>query len=871
MSLSRTLRRLAGSGSPDRGAPSGSPDPAVGEPPVPSPDPDPRARPAGATDSVFYESFFGAGMLCNPEAIFEALLDAPDQQHLTHVWALEDESQLGRARAEFAADPRVRFVRSGSPEYGQAMEQARYLVNNSPFPASVRKRPDQTYLNTWHGTPLKHMGFDEPNGRTSARNTLRNFLSADFLLSSSPYMTERMYLDGYRLRDLYSGTIIETGTPRIDRQFVSAAQVAAEREQLIEAGVRLDPDRKLVLYAPTWKGSSFRSPLNEATLLAQRVRALNDRLDSAGIQVLLKVHQSSYAAAQREKALQGVLVPNDRPTNRLLGLVEGLVTDYSSILFDFLATGRPLFFLTPDFDHYVATRGVYLNPAEWPGPRFDRTDDLASSVIDALGGEGSVGSGADPRTVEARQRFCPREDGGATERVLDLVFRGAGAATDIRPARTTGTPAALLSVGSMSQPAQLRSAVARSASLRDDGFDLTVYSTLRGQQFENVAASFPPEVRVTGRVGQLETDEETAAAVEQALRDGAAGLDEGDRESVELVFGNEWSRCFGNTRFQRVIDFDGTDPLNARLLGMAPAPQRWLWLRTDFGAWRDDFQRRGNSDEPNPAALLSAMTAYTELVAESVTTAQVNEEVLAAWVPGAECTVVPSSADPAAVVRAASGPLASAGAGFEFDGGDAVAVLDSLVRQVGLDVVGAELQRRQLLATYSLPAPDHCTFVTHGDLSPGKDHRLLLRAFAQVHRANPDSQLVIIGHGRLERWIAKLIHNYELDGAVRLLTDVTIDSAPLVQACDCFVLSSAYDALPLEAVEASSLGLKIISVEYAGSDDLLRLARVSLVARDVKSLADAMLSAAQTTRVRHQKLTGSAAGPVASTAGSRTR
>ena len=129
--------------------------------------------------NILYESFSGNGMLCNPEAIFQAILDAPDLGHLTHIWALSDLRLYNSTVQKYADRPNVRFVRYGSSDYYRALATSEFLVNNATFPPAFSKRPGQVYLNTWHGTPLKRMGYDIEDGALATANIIRNFAAAD--------------------------------------------------------------------------------------------------------------------------------------------------------------------------------------------------------------------------------------------------------------------------------------------------------------------------------------------------------------------------------------------------------------------------------------------------------------------------------------------------------------------------------------------------------------------------------------------------------------------------------------------------------------------------------------------------------------------
>ena len=248
--------------------------------------------------TVLYESFSGNGALCNPEALFRYLLDAPDMADLRHVWALDELEKHQPLLDEFAGHPRVSFVQQHSAEYFEALATSAYLFNNATFGSEFVKRPDQVYVNTWHGVPLKHMGYDVAEGGAGSRNILRNFVAADYLLSANAFMTDTMYREAFRLQGIYRGTIIEEGHPRTDHQHAAEAQPGPVLEDLAAAGLDLR-GRSVILYAPTWKGASFHDPQVNANQLVAVATRLQKRVDSDRYVVLLKVHQSIHDAMRR--------------------------------------------------------------------------------------------------------------------------------------------------------------------------------------------------------------------------------------------------------------------------------------------------------------------------------------------------------------------------------------------------------------------------------------------------------------------------------------------------------------------------------------------------------------------------------------------
>src|SRR5690625_3036503 len=438
-----------------------------------------RSRPV-EPGTVLYESFFGNGMVCNPEAIFRALLAAPDMGHLSHVWVLRDLNEFPATVAEFDGDPRVTFVKYRSPAYFRALATSQYLVNNSTFPPEFAKRPGQVYLNTWHGTPLKKMGYEMPGGGggADARNVTRNFVNADYLLSSNEFMTTGMYETSYRLRGVYQGTIVQEGYPRIDRQFLDDTGRRRELDRLRARGLDIPEGHQVLLYAPTWRGESFQKPTDDAAQLLTRLRRLRAQLATDRWPVLVKPHQSVAQFADQYPELRTSLVPNDIPANLVLGVTDALLTDYSSIFYDFLATGGPVMFYIPDLDEYTGDRGLYVEPDEWPGPV---TDDIATvgGWVNALGSGGTddiTVSHADQYSVAAKT-YCPVDDGKASHRVIDVVFRGRTDGYNLRTDFSDDRESILFYLGGMKSNGITASALNLLRAIDHDKYDVSVFYT----------------------------------------------------------------------------------------------------------------------------------------------------------------------------------------------------------------------------------------------------------------------------------------------------------------------------------------------------------------------------------------------------------
>lgn len=331
-------------------------------------------------DAVLCEAYEGTSTGCNPGAVAEYLLAHTD---LPVVWALREPVAFD--------DDRVRSVRYRSASYYRALASTRYLVNNVTFPPLFDKRDDQVYLNTWHGTPLKRMGRDVDAPFSQIANTIANFEAADTLLSGSRYMTEVMYRGAYGVS---AGNVAELGTPRMDVQFAP------------------HPRPDLVLYAPTWQEASYTQAVDDLADVAVRMAAIAEAT-ADGLRPVLRVHGKLARQAAADPRLAPFLAPPSVATNELLTRCHTLVTDFSSVAFDHLATGSRLLFYTP----MAYARGVYLEDRELPGPRTADMDTLQGWLA------GEAPPGGVP-VAEARARFCPHEDGKATARTVQRLLGG---------------------------------------------------------------------------------------------------------------------------------------------------------------------------------------------------------------------------------------------------------------------------------------------------------------------------------------------------------------------------------------------------------------------------------------------------------------
>ncbi|WP_055566292.1 bifunctional glycosyltransferase/CDP-glycerol:glycerophosphate glycerophosphotransferase [Streptomyces atriruber] len=351
-----------------------------------------------------FSSYWGRGYGCNPGALEAAMRELVPG--VSTAW-------IAHPRHHHTIPSGTRRLRPGTAAYWTALARSKYLVNNVNFDRRLVKRPQQVLVQTQHGTPLKHMGLDLQERPAAARSTdfaalLRNVDKWDYVLSSNRHSTlvwERVFPAGY--------TTLEYGYPRNDRfQRATSAEVARLRECL-----GIPHGAVAVLYAPTHR--DYRRSQLRALDLERMLHALGPRFV-----ILTRAHHFYGAplACGGEQPSGRLIDVSDHPSVESLCLAsDALVTDYSSLMFDYANLDRPIVLHADDWEAYEAARGTYFDVRAFPPGAVARSEDELTDIF-------ATGHWAGSRSAQLRrafrERFCGYDDGRAAERVVRHVVLG---------------------------------------------------------------------------------------------------------------------------------------------------------------------------------------------------------------------------------------------------------------------------------------------------------------------------------------------------------------------------------------------------------------------------------------------------------------
>ena len=361
---------------------------------------------------VIFESFLGKQYSDNPRAIYEYMRENyPDYKM---YWSADRSSMSKFSRVAVPA------IRRFSIKWLFLMNRAKYWITNSRLPLWIPKPKKTIYVQTWHGTPLKRLAADMDEVHMPGTNTAQykaNFLKEagkwDYLVSPNDYSSEI-----FKRAFGFEKALIESGYPRND--FL----INANNKEII-AGIKkrckLPQSKKIILYAPTWRDNQFYSRGRYKFDIQMDLDRMKAELGEEYI-IVLRLH---YLIAENLNlsGYEGFVydLSEHEDIRELYLIADMLITDYSSVFFDYANLERPMLFYVYDIEDYRDNlRGFYFDFEEKaPGPLVKNTNELISEIqyIDKHGFK-------PPAEVEAfYNKFCYLEDGHASERVVREVFK----------------------------------------------------------------------------------------------------------------------------------------------------------------------------------------------------------------------------------------------------------------------------------------------------------------------------------------------------------------------------------------------------------------------------------------------------------------
>ncbi len=356
---------------------------------------------------VFCESFFGKNYSDSPKYIYEYMAKNYPGRY-KFIWVIDKRN----TKIPF---PHTR-VKRFSIRYSYYLARSKYYIFNGRQPEWVKKRKENVFLQTWHGTPLKRLVFDLNNISSERqqykKQTFRQSRAWDYLIAANQYSS-----DIFRRCFKFNKTMLEVGYPRND---ILHANNREELARDIRRKLKIPEGKKVILYAPTWRDDEIYTRGKYKFELKLDLQLLREKLGREYV-ILLRTHY--FIADSIDQMCYTDFTYNLSKYDDIseLYLISSiLITDYSSVFFDYANLKRPMLFFTYDLDKYRdILRGFYIDiEEELPGPLLFTTEEIITAVnhIDRLRQE------YEPKYRAFYEKYCSWEDGRASERVAEEVF-----------------------------------------------------------------------------------------------------------------------------------------------------------------------------------------------------------------------------------------------------------------------------------------------------------------------------------------------------------------------------------------------------------------------------------------------------------------
>ena len=712
--------------------------------------------------AIFLESQHGKEFSGNIYYILKYLALSPEYSNYTLYLSAWGESKNSAYRKALCKEgiQGVHVVTVATKEYYKAVATAKFLINDNTFLPFFQKREGQIYLNTWHGTPLKTLGKSISNEAHSIGNTQKNFLSADYILFPNEHTKDKIIND-YMLENISKNHFIMGGYPR-NTVFFDETRIQDIKQKY--AG------KTIYAYLPTFRGTpqNVGSDKNDIYLKYYLFELDKELTDNEILFVNLHPIAKKNVDFKNYRHIRPF--PKAYETYEFLSIADVLITDYSSVFFDYACTRKKIVLFQYDYQEYFSDRGVYIDPMSLPFP-------VVSNIPDLLGELRSEKKYSDDAFFET---FCKFENRYATRDICDFLILGKRRELIVRDIPNNEKENVLIYCGNLGQ----------------NGITTSLFSLLANidRTERNYIVNFITEKTAPNRRKLLELPEGVAFYAVT----GDANLTIFDR-GVRRLFRRkilhagqymklqrrrvsaEFKRNYGCLRLNHVIQYNGYET-DVILELSTFEKNKIIYVHSDMVK---EMQVRKNQRKD---VLAYAYNAYDHV---AVVSEDIKESTVA--ISGKE--------DNISIVRNF----------FDYrnvqENSNRVMTLDS-----NTQATVSEEELRNILNSCSKK------FVTVGRFSPEKGHIKLIDAFKRFLEKDDDCYLLIIGGNSFQNYYnytKNYISSLGLDKHVILILSISNPFA-IMKKCDYFVLSSEYEGFGLVLLEAAAVGLPSVSTDITG-------------------------------------------------------
>ena len=736
-------------------------------------------------NTVLIESFHGKDIVGHLYYVMQALIG--NNSRLTIYLAAQNPQKI-RAFLLMKNIRGVRVVKHLSRDYLRLLASAEYLLNDVTFYDFFIKKSGQKYINFWHGTPLKTLGthMDEI---TAGANAQRNFYMANKIIVNNEF-TSKVLADSHGLNGIYQGKMVVGPSPR------NSVLLNKQKREEVRQQLKLE-HKKIVFYMPTWRGT-LSNVADDSQKILTDLRYLSGQLKDDEC-FFVKFHhlQTGIDLSEFHNIF---LMPDEYELYEFLTAVDILVTDYSSVMYDFVLANRKIILYTYDKEVYFSTRGVYDCIDRYPFVKVDHVHDLLTEIQKQ----------EDVDYSEMINEFCPVDVENGTQIICDYIFKEQSHELIQESTLLNEKKTAFILGGGFWD-----NGVTTSLLNTFDNIDLDKrnYVVLLGQK--QLKKEYEFRVRNLSKkiIFYPFPEQLVAGALDRFLYLAYIKFEWFDgkwiRKRVAAIVKDDYHRIVGGLKVNHVVHFTGFGNRYAELIKHVPNKVNTvMYVHTDMMA---EYKAKRNFSKK------IIFSAYEQVDKLAVVHENLKEGLI---------TEIPAVCDKLYVMDNFLGEcrirtLAEAD------------LLETLV-----EVQMEHGDKEKLIS--DLQAGDVSIFINIGRFDYQKGHDRLITAFEAVYKDNMNSRLVIVApHGPLREKTLELVKSSSANSSIYILGRMSNPYALLAQ-CDCFVLSSHYEGLGLVVYEALAVGTSVVTVDLKETIEYLQNNEAIIVMNSIIGLEKGM-------------------------------
>lgn len=367
--------------------------------------------------TVMFFAYKGKSYACSPKAIYEYMLSNEKYKDFQFIWAFEKPEKY----ANLTKNRNTKIVKYGKEEYEKCLAKAKYWIFNYRVEDHLYPKKNQIYVQCWHGTPLKKLGYDLKNTRNAmnSEDEIHNKYKTDakkfkYILSPSKFASEK-FSSAWNLKSIgKENSILEEGYPRNDFLY----NFKQEDVKKIKQKLNIPLNKKVILYAPTWRDNQHESNVGYTYKTAVNFDLLKSKLQDEYI-ILFRAHYlvaNSFDFGKYKDFIYDVSNVDD--ISELYVISDLLITDYSSVFFDYANLKKPIVFYMYDFDEYKdELRGFYVDIEELPGKITKTEQELIKAI------EETKDFQYDEKYEKFNKKFNYLDDGQVAKRVVEKIMK----------------------------------------------------------------------------------------------------------------------------------------------------------------------------------------------------------------------------------------------------------------------------------------------------------------------------------------------------------------------------------------------------------------------------------------------------------------